>query len=231
MTDAALRFHDVIAGPEWGAPVSVVVATGAFLAIAASAVHSAPFFRLALGLRAPDRGTVEALGVEPSTLGRVALQRFRREVGSTLLPHGLVSTLTLRENVIVSLVHSGVLDRHASVERAAAALDECGAMAWADERPADVPPDVRQRAAVARAIARRPRLLLLEDPVYAVPPDGARELLAACRRAAGTVVAATHRRDEVVLEFADVAARWDDVGFRTDEVARDPGDARHTLAR
>jgi ABC-type ATPase involved in cell division len=214
---SALRFTDAVAGADWGRPLSFDVAEGAFVAIAASAGRSAPFFRLALGLLAPERGRVEALGVEPARLGRVALQRFRREVGSTLLPHGLVSTRSLRENVVASLVHSGVLDLHASMKRADDALEECGALAWGDLRPGDVPPDVRQRAAVARAIARRPRLLLLEDPVYAVPPEGARGLLAACRRAAGTVVAATHRRDDLVLEFSDVAARWDDHGFWTDD--------------
>lgn len=215
----ALRFTNVVAGPEWGAPLSVDVAEGSFVAIAASAGRSAPFFRLALGLLAPERGTVELFGQQPALLGRAALQRLRRDVGSTLLPHGLVSTRTLRENVVASLVHSGVLDLRASMKRADDALAECGALAWADARPAEVPPDVRQRAAVARAVARRPRLLLLEDPVYAVPPEGARALLAACRAAAGTVVAATHRRDDLVLEFADSAARWDDNGFRADDGA------------
>jgi energy-coupling factor transporter ATP-binding protein EcfA2 len=112
------------------------------------------------------------------------------------------------------------------MKRAADALDECGALPWADLRPGDVPPDVRQRAAVARAVARRPRLLLLEDPVYTVPPDGARELLAACRRAARTVVAATHRRDSLVLEFADTAARWDAFGFLADDETQEARKAR-----
>ena len=85
-----------------------------------------------------------------------------------------------------------------------------------DERPADVPPDARQRAVIARAIARDPELLLLENPIWALDTDEASELLALCRTRARTVLIAIHRRDETVARAADHSALWDDTGLHAD---------------
>ena len=147
-------------------------------------------------------------------------RRFRGQLGVGLLPHGLISNQTLRMNVIVPLVYGGVLPLDEATARADEALAECGVAAWALERPADVPADVRQRAVIARAVARAPKLLLLEDPLFALHHDEVPALLAVCRRRAPTTLVVSHRADSALYELADAVAIFDDRGFRPHRARR-----------
>ena len=219
MTAAAVRLDAVLpAAPRgaWDAPLSLAVPEGAFFVLQAAPARAGALLRICLGLAAAGAGTVEVLGANPGALDRRASQRFRRALGSGLVPHGLISNLTLRMNVIVPLVYGGLALPADAARRADDALAACGAQRWAHERPADVPPDARQRAVVARAIAREPQLLLLEDPVWSVDADVAAGLLALCRAHARTVLVTTPRRDAAVVRAADHSASWDDAGFRMD---------------
>ena len=200
----------------WDAPLSFAVPDGSFFLLQASPARAGTLLRLCLGMATARTGDVEVLGARPARLDRRASQRFRREVGTGLVPHGLISNLTLRMNVVVPLVYGGLAQPDEAARRADDAIAACGLARWADERPADAPPDARQRAVVARAIARAPRLLLLEDPVWSVDADVAAELLALCRARVRTVLVALPRRDDVVSRLADHVASWDDAAFRMD---------------
>ena len=215
----AIRFRDVVPNvfdPEWTAPVNVDVPEGSFQVIRTTPLRSAPFFRLCVGLFAAGQGEVEVLGLDPSDLSRPDAQRFRRTLGVALLPDGLISNLSIRMNIVVPLVYNGAADVNQATKLADAALGECGLRNWANNRPASVPPDVRQQAVIARAIAHRPRLLLLEDPFSSVKSKDAAVLAGLCRASARTVVITTHRRNEALYQFADRTSFWDDRGYRTD---------------
>ena len=216
---AAVRFDAVLPqAPHgaWDAPLSFEVPEGAFYLMQASPAKSGALLRLCLGMATARAGDVEVLGAHPARLDRRASQLFRRAVGTALVPHGLISNLTLRMNVVVPLVYGGLALPDEAARRADAAMAACGLSRWADDRPADVPPDARQRAVVARAIARDPQLLLLEDPVWSVDTDDAAGLLSLCRTRARTVLVALPRRDAVLSRLADHSASWDDAGFRMD---------------
>ena len=90
--------------PEWRAPLSLRVPDGAFFLLRTTAQRSATLFRLVVGLQPVGLGAVHVLGWTPEALDRRALQRFRRALGVGFVPHGLVSNLTLRMNVVTSLV-------------------------------------------------------------------------------------------------------------------------------
>ena len=216
---AAVRFDAVVPHPpraEWDAPLSFEVPEGSFYLGQASPARSSALVRLCLGMSSAAAGDVEVLGARPARLDRRGSQLFRRTVGAGLVPHGLISNLTLRMNVVVPLVYGGLAQPDEAARRAEAALAACGLMRWAEQRPADAPPDARQRAVVARAIARQPQLLLLEDPVWSVDADVAGGLLELCRASARTVLVALPRRDAVVSRLADHSVSWDDTGFRMD---------------
>ena len=212
MTGVVPRVFD----PEWTAPLDCEIPEGSFQVIRTTPLRSAPFFRLCVGLFSSGRGEVEVLGTNPSEMPRVATQRFRRSLGVAMMPDGLISNLSIRMNIVVPLVYNGHADVVEASKLADAALGECGLKKWANNRPASVPPDVRQQAVIARAIAHRPRLLLLEDPFSSVKSKDAAMLAGICRNSARTVVIATHRRNEALYQFADRTAFWDDRGYRTD---------------
>ena len=147
----------------------------------------------------PTAGEVRVLG--RALTGGAA--EARRAVG--LLSHHslLYDDLTLIENLTFAARLYG-LARPADAARAA--LDAAGLAARADDSPRRLSRGLLQRAAIARALLHRPRVLLLDEPFTALDAasaDRLREELAA-RRAEGLgLVIVTHH----LAEVWDVATR------------------------
>lgn len=216
MTGPAVSFQDVVTSgmPGWPGPISFEVPEGAFCVVRTSIALSTQLTRLCIGLREPDAGRVEVLGIQPGTLDRWESQVFRRRLGVGFNePAGLVSNLTLRMNLIVPLLYSGAAEMEEASARADEALSECGLSEWAGARPADLPPDVRREAVVARAIVRDPELLLLEEPVGPLRDDRASWLLSRCRERARTGILTTTERESIIYEFADIIMLLDEQGL------------------
>jgi ABC-type transporter Mla maintaining outer membrane lipid asymmetry ATPase subunit MlaF len=195
-------------------PVSFKVERGQTHVIRTNSELSAPLFRLCLGFSEPSSGAVSVAGREPWTLDRAATREFRSGLGCALEPDGLVANLSLRMNIVVPLVFATGLEYDAAVVRADQMLDVMHLRLWADVRPASAPVEVRQTAALARALASRPALLLLENPLASVDDKETRRLMSLCRVQSETLLIATHRSDGILDQFADAVWVWDDEGFR-----------------
>jgi lipoprotein-releasing system ATP-binding protein len=114
-------------------------------------------------LEPPSAGTVSFDGADPFVLAPAALAAFRnRQVGFVFQDHCLLPQCTVLENVLVpSLV--GDADQDAPA-RAAALLDQVGLSHRLHHRPGELSGGEKQRAAIARALVRQPRLLLCDEP-------------------------------------------------------------------
>jgi ABC-type lipoprotein export system ATPase subunit len=209
------------ADTEWSHPIDVEIAEGAFYVIRTTPNRAGRFARLVLGLDEPAEGHVEVLGVDIHSARRAALDRIRRSVGSVLQPDGLLGTFSLETNLALAASVRGELGARASRTAANDALTRCGLADSASMRPSGLAPDVRQTAALARALVCGPPLLVLDDPVAAVKSRWAFELYRLCREAARTVVILTHRRNDVLYDLADAVALWDSEGFRTEGASTD----------
>lgn len=221
MTGPALELIDVeprFAGQAASAPLSLRVERGAFVTLVTSPTKAAALLRTLLGLQPPAAGTVRVLGVEPHTLARNPLRQYRRRVGSCLLPDGLIANTTLRANVALPLVFGDGWSNRDAEARADEVLTHFSLARWADRRPSDLAPDTRQVASLARAVAGRPEILMLHDPLTSVSSADAVHLLTLCQQYAPTVLAAVHGEDEAVCMMADASLLWDEHGHR--ELAR-----------
>jgi ABC-type methionine transport system ATPase subunit len=214
---AAFRGQDLLPrgrDSEWAEPISFTVEEGEWFVIRTTPARSAQLLRLCCGLDEPaPPGTMEVLGDTPGALGRDAVFTFRRSLGVALQPDGLVSNLSLLRNLIVPLVYSGHRTPAEASVRAHAVLDMLELVAYADVRPSELPPDIRQVAAIARALAPEPRALVLEDPLNAVRSRMAAGVLARCRSAVPSAIVTVFRRFEPLYEIADHLVLWDARGF------------------
>jgi putative ABC transport system ATP-binding protein len=142
----------------------------------------------------PTRGRVCIGGQELAQVRNAAAFRARR-IGFVFQFHHLLPTMTLQENVEAAMLALGA-PRARRRERAAALLEEVGLSARAGFLPSQVSGGERQRAAVARALANEPDLLLADEPTGNLDShNGQRvvELLARQARQRGALVlVATH---------------------------------------
>jgi lipoprotein-releasing system ATP-binding protein len=115
------------------------------------------------GLEPPTSGTVQLDGTDPYALSADALAAFRnKDVGFVLQDHCLLPQCTVLENVLVPTL-VGQADASAA-DRAKMLLDRVGLGERLHHRPAELSGGEKQRAAIARALIRQPRLILCDEP-------------------------------------------------------------------
>ena len=115
------------------------------------------------GLEPPSSGTVQLDGTDPYSLSADQLAAFRnRDVGFVLQDHCLLPQCTVLENVLVPTL-VGEADA-AAPDRAKALLGQVGLGERLHHRPAELSGGEKQRAAIARALIRQPRVILCDEP-------------------------------------------------------------------
>lgn len=170
-------------------------------------------------LDCPTKGRVVVAG---KVLGKpAALFRYRsRQVGFIFQFHNLIPSLTLLENIELPAFAGGRLQAAQGRKQALALLDEVGLAAKADCRPTAVAGGERQRAAVARALVNRPRILLADEPTGSVDSETAvmimQAILERCQKNGMTALIATHNPEiaaqcDRVVTLRDGRVRGDSV--------------------
>jgi ABC-type lipoprotein export system ATPase subunit len=154
---------------------------------------------LLAGLDLPDAGEIEICGTALNRLDRASRAELRRRLIALVAQQpGLIPFLSARENV----------DLTAAVRMQSADGDVLGAVGLAEragQRVSRLSAGEQVRVAVARALAARPRLLLVDEPTARLDQANAHTLAVLlsmlARETGAAVVCATH--DPVVIEHAD----------------------------
>jgi molybdate transport system ATP-binding protein len=193
---------------ELALDVALEVRAGECLALAGpSGAGKTSVLRVASGLLRPEWGQVECRGKTWLDSERgIDLAPERRRCGYVFQEYALFPHLTAWQNVAYSLRG---LSRSERRRRALELLERFGLGGLADARPRTLSGGERQRVAVARALARRPDVLLLDEPLSALDArtraGAARELVAVLREVLAPALLVTH-------DFAEAAQLGDRVG-------------------
>jgi putative ABC transport system ATP-binding protein len=172
------------------------VGEGEFVAVTGpSGSGKTTFLNIAGLLEELTAGSYELDGVAVQTLGDDARSRLRNEkIGFIFQGFNLIPDLNLFDNVDVPLRYRrlSAADRRRRIE---SALERVGLKSRMKHYPAELSGGQQQRAAIARALAGEPRLLLDDEPTGNLDSQMAREvmeLLEALNAQGATIVMVTH---------------------------------------
>jgi putative ABC transport system ATP-binding protein len=203
--------------------VSLEIPARQFVAVAGpSGSGKSTLLGLIAGLDQPTAGSITVSGVEITRLSEDALARFRLDtIGYIFQSFHLVPTLTAAENVAVPLELAGERD---ALARARDLLAELGLGDRGDHYPVQLSGGEQQRVAVARAVVRRPRLLLADEPTGNLDSATGKqiiELIVGLNRTLGsTLVLVTH--DPALAAHADRLVTLRDGRVVSDEGSPSP---------
>jgi putative ABC transport system ATP-binding protein len=159
--------------------------------LGASGSGKTTLLNLISGIDRPDNGSVRLDGVDVHALGepdRTLLRR--RRIGFVFQFFNLIPTLTVGENVALPLELLGAEDA-AAQQRAATLLQDVGLGGLGPRYPETLSGGEQQRAAIARALAHQPALLLADEPTGNLDEDTGShiiELLSGLARRQGTTM-------------------------------------------
>ncbi len=178
----------------------------------------------------PQGGSIRVLGHDLTSLSRADAAWLRRQWGVLFQAGALYSSLTVAQNVAMTLreytrLPKNVIDRLARMKIRLVGLPDKAA----DLYPAQLSGGMVKRAALARALAMDPQLLFLDEPTSGLDPISAEafdQLILKLRKMLGlTVVMVTHDLDSIftiVDRFAVLGDRKVVAEGTLDEVIRQP---------
>ena len=179
--------------------------------IGSSGSGKSTFLRCLNLLEVPDCGEIlaggEHLTISPDgPPARAQVERIRRRVAMVFQSFNLWQHMTVLGNVIEAPVHVHGRQRADAIEEAHALLKRVGLTHRADAYPSQLSGGEQQRAAIARALAVHPDVILFDEPTSALDPELVGEVLATIQGLAAegrTMIIVTHE-----MAFArDVSTR------------------------
>jgi ABC-type histidine transport system ATPase subunit len=186
--------------------VSVTAAKGDVIAmLGASGSGKSTFLRCLNLLEMPNQGRIVVSGEEirltPGRYGslepedRRQVQRIRAKLAMVFQSFNLWSHMTILENVIEAPVHVLKVPKKEAIARAEALLQKVGIFERRNAYPAHISGGQQQRAAIARALAMEPTVMLFDEPTSALDPELVGEVLKVMRDLAAegrTMLVVTH---------------------------------------
>ena len=203
----AIQVRDVVKTYPLGAGevvavdhLSLDIAPGEFVAVVGrSGSGKTTLLNLLAGIDRPTAGTVHAAGADLGTLSESGLAAWRgRNVGLVFQFFQLLPTLTVVENVMLPMDFAKQVPTSTRRPRALELLEQVGVGDQADKLPATLSGGQQQRAAIARALANDPPLLLADEPtgnLDSATAEAVLALLAGLHAEGRTIVVVTHERD------------------------------------
>jgi putative ABC transport system ATP-binding protein len=166
----------------------VVVLTGA------SGAGKTTLLTLCGALRSVQDGRLRVLGRDLRGLGTTQQREIRAAIGFIFQAHHLIDALSAGQNVVMSLL--GRVPIADAAKLAETALASLGLAAHIDTLPEALSGGEKQRVAVARALVRKPALILADEPTASLDDASAALVIealgAAARQWASAVLIATH---------------------------------------
>ena len=194
--------------------VNLTIQDGEFVAIIGrSGAGKSTLLRSVNRMHQITSGTLTVNGTDVSTLSGKSLRRFRRGIGMVFQSFNLVTRTTVIKNVLSACVPDmpfwrvllGTF-RKADKLKALESLDKVGILDKAYMRADQLSGGQQQRVALARTLTQDPQIILADEPVAALDPVTAKQVMedfVRINREMGISILLNIHHVELALEYAD----------------------------
>lgn len=201
--------------------VNINVEAGEFVAVLGkSGSGKSTLLHIIAGIDSASSGEVKVNGTDVHKLDQEELAVWRgKNIGIVFQFFQLLPTLTIKENILLAMDFCKIIPYRNRNERAEHLLNQFGIFAHANQLPVHLSGGQQQRAAIARALANDPPLILADEPTGNLDTQTAEEVLkifSSLVSAGKTVLMVTHERD--ISKMVDRAITLKD-GEIVDEVS------------
>lgn len=157
------------------------------------------------GLRSVQEGGLKILGQEMNGASKQQMMQVRQQIGYIFQAHNLLSFLSAKQNVRMSLeLHDRYLNQDMN-QVATEILSSVGLGDRADYYADQLSGGQKQRVAIARALVSRPKIVLADEPTAALDKKSGRDVVELMEQLAKeqgcTILLVTH--DNRILDLAD----------------------------
>ena len=145
-------------------------------------------------LEEPSAGSIVFDGVE-ITSPKTDIDKVRRQMGMVFQHFNLFPNMTIRRNITLAPVRTGLMTQTEADEKAMQLLRRVGLEEKADAYPNQLSGGQKQRIAIVRALAMNPKVMLFDEPTSALDPEMVGEVLNVMKELADsgmTMVVVTH---------------------------------------
>ena len=193
--------------------VSISIQKGQLVAVTGkSGSGKSTLLNIIAGIDKPTKGNVSINNIRVDKLSESELASWRgKNIGVVFQFFQLLPTLTILENVMLPMDFCNSYPKKERRERALSLLDQVDIKEQADKLPSALSGGQQQRAAIARALANDPPVIIADEPTGNLDSHTATsifELFAALTRSGKTVIIVTHEKEfstyfENVIAIAD----------------------------
>jgi polar amino acid transport system ATP-binding protein len=162
--------------------------------IGASGSGKSTFLRCLHLLEQPTSGVITMEG-QQITDPKTDINKLRQKMGMVFQHFNLFPNMTIRRNITLAPVRTGLMKQAEADERAMQLLKRVGLPDKADAYPGQLSGGQKQRIAIARALAMNPDVMLFDEPTSALDPEMVGEVLQILKELAEdgmTMVVVTH---------------------------------------
>ena len=171
------------------------------------------FIKMLNGLYLPDEGAVRLMGRDTRAASAEELAELRGRVGTMFQSYALFDAMTVAENVAFPLREDRSVSANEANARVNELLGELGLSHARDQLPSELSGGMRKRVSLARALARRPSILLCDEPTTGLDPiliEAVDEMLLEARRKFGVTQVIISHDMASVFRLADRVALLSD---------------------
>ncbi|ABA23244.1 ABC transporter-like protein [Trichormus variabilis ATCC 29413] len=172
------------------------------------------------GLRSAQEGSLKILGQEICGASKNQLTKLRRQIGYIFQAHNLMTFLTAKENVRMSLeLHDEFFHEDINA-KAIAMLETVGLGERVNYYAENLSGGQKQRVAIARALVSHPKIVLADEPTAALDKKSGRDVVELMQKLAKeqgcTILLVTH--DNRILDIADRIIYMEDGQLKSDDM-------------